>query len=102
MESFIRDYVSTVASDPDAAWMMLTPKFQRESGGIEQYRQFWDGATNGRVVSISTDPAGLSVSYQARFDNFRNSSNPTVLDLTFDRGRYRINAEHTEGFVPAD
>ena len=101
MESFIRDYVSTVSSDPDSAWMMLTPKFQRESGGIEQYRQFWDSATNGRVLSISTDPANLSVSYQARFDNFQNSPNPTVLDLTFDRGRYRINAEHTEGFVPA-
>ena len=101
MESFIRDYVSTVASDPDAAWMMLTPKFQRESGGIEKYRQFWDSATNGRVLSISTDPDNLAVSYQARFDNFKNSQNPTVLDLAFDRGEYRIDAEHTEGFVPA-
>jgi eukaryotic-like serine/threonine-protein kinase len=102
MESFIRDYVSTVSSNPDKAWTMLTPKFQRQSGSLEKYRQFWDSATNGRVLSISTDPANLSVSYQARFDNFKNSPNPTVLELTFDRGRYRINAEHTEGFVPAD
>jgi serine/threonine protein kinase len=101
MESFIRDYVSTVASDPDEAWTMLTPKFQRESGGIDSYRGFWDSATNGRVISISTDPDNLSVSYQARFDNFNNSSNPTLLDLAFEDGRYRINGERTEGFVPA-
>jgi hypothetical protein len=101
MEAFIRDYVSTVAEDPDRAWPMLTPKFQRESGGLDTYRGFWDSATNGRVLSISANPDDLTVSYQVHFDNFDNGPGPTVLDLRFDGGRYRIDGEHSKGFVPA-
>jgi eukaryotic-like serine/threonine-protein kinase len=102
MEAFIRDYVATVSDDPDAAWKMLTPKFQRESGGLDTYREFWDDATDGRVLSITADPDNLTVSYQVRFDDFDNGPGPTVLDLTFDNGRYLINGEHSKGFVPAD
>ena len=102
MEAFIRDYVATVSDDPDAAWKMLTPKFQRESGGLDTYREFWDDATDGRVLSITADPGNLTVSYQVRFDHFDNGPGPTVLDLRFDNGRYLINGEHSKGFVPAD
>lgn len=101
IESFIRDYVTTVADDPDAAWTMLTPKFQRESGGLERYREFWDSATDGRVLSITANPENLSVSYQVRFGNFDNGPGPTILDLTFQDGRYLIDGERTEGFQPA-
>jgi serine/threonine protein kinase len=101
MESFIRRYVSTVAADPDTAWTMLTPKFQRESGGRATYRAFWGRATAGRVLSISANPDNLSVSYQVRFENFDNGPGPTVLDLTFEDGRYLIDGERTQGFVPA-
>jgi hypothetical protein len=80
---------------------MLTPKFQQESGGFDTYRRFWDRATNGRVLGISTNPDNLSVSYQVRFDNFDNGPGPTVLDLTFHNGRYLIDGERTQGFVPA-
>jgi hypothetical protein len=97
IETFIRDYVAAVASDPDRAYQMLTPKFQSESGGLDHYRQFWDKATNGRVLSISADPRNLTVSYQVRFDNFDNGPGPTVLDLKFDNGRYLIDGERTPG-----
>jgi hypothetical protein len=102
MERFIRDYVTTVADDPDKAWSMLTPKFQRESGGLGRYRSFWDSATNGKVLSITADPTNLSVSYQVHFDNWDNGPGPTVLDLVFEDGRYLIDGERTKGFVPAD
>jgi serine/threonine protein kinase len=101
MESFIRDYVSTVSSDPQQSWKMLTPKFQQESGGFETYRAFWDKATNGRVLSISANPKDLAVSYQVHFDNFDNGPGPTVLDLKFKDGNYLIDGEHTQGFKPA-
>ncbi len=101
IEAFIRKYVDTVARDPDVSWQMLTPKFQVESGGIETYRRFWDSATNGRVLSISTNPDNLSVSYQVRFDNFDNGPGPTVLDLSLQDGRYLIDGERTQGFTPA-
>ena len=101
MESFIRDYVAAVGSDPDTAWPMLTPKFQRESGGLDTYRKFWSGVGRGRILAISADPRSLVVSYRVRFDNFGTGRRPTVLDLAFDDGTYRIDGEHTEGFVPA-
>ena len=101
MESFIRDYVSTVSSDPERSWKMLTPKFQQESGGFDTYRAFWDHATDGRVLSISANPDDLAVSYQVHFDNFKNGPGPTVLDLKFEDGNYLIDGEHTQGFKPA-
>ncbi len=101
MEAFIRDYVAAVAEDPARSWQMLTPKFQTESGGFDTYRRFWEKATNGRVLSISTNPDNLSVSYQVRFDNFDNGPGPTVLDLRFEDGKYLIDGERTQGFTPA-
>jgi serine/threonine protein kinase len=101
MESFIRDYVSTVSVDPSKSWLMLTPKFQQESGGFEKYRRFWDPATNGQVLSISADPKKLTISYQVHFDDFDNGPGPTVLDLKYDDGKYLIDGEHTRGFKPA-
>jgi len=44
----------------------------------------------------------MRVTYQVHFDDFHNGPGPTVLDLALDDGRYRIAAEHTKGFVPAD
>jgi hypothetical protein len=41
------------------------------------------------------------VSYRVRFEHFGTGRRPTVLDLVFDKGRYRIDGEHTDGFVPA-
>ncbi|MBV9831287.1 MAG: hypothetical protein JOZ82_06790, partial [Marmoricola sp.] len=101
MESFIRNYVSTVSADPARSWTMLTPKFQQESGGFSKYQRFWERASNGQVLSISADPANLSVAYQVHFDNFHNGPGPTVLDLTYDHGHYLIDGERTHGFKPA-
>ena len=101
MESFIRDYVATVSTNPDRSWKMLTPKFQRESGGLDTYRSFWDPVGKGRILSLSADPRSMVVSYRVRFDNFGNGHRPTVLDLVHRNGRYLIDGERTQGFVPA-
>ena len=101
MEAFIRDYVAAISTDPDTAWTMLTPKFQRESGGLANYRDFWSGVGNGEVLEVSADPQSLVVSYRVRFDNFGTGQRPTVLSLAYDGSGYRIDGEQTEGFVPA-
>jgi serine/threonine protein kinase len=101
MEAFIRGYVAAVAADPDTAWPMLTPKFQRESGGLDTYRRFWSGVGRPRILDISADPRTLVVSYRVRFEHFGTGRRPTVLDLAYDGGRYRIDGERTDGFVPA-
>ena len=100
MRQFIRTYVTTVADDPAAAWQMLTPQFQAESGGFDKYRRFWDPAQNGTVGAIQADPATLQVSYQPHFDHWRNNPNPTRLVLAYKGGQYLIAAEHTVGFTP--
>ena len=101
MEAFIRGYVAAVAADPDTAWPMLTPKFQRESGGLDTYRRFWSGVGKARILDIAADPRALVVSYRVRFEHFGTGRRPTVLDLVYDGGRYRIDGERTDGFVPA-
>ena len=101
MEAFVRDYVAAVSTDPDTAWTMLTPKFQRESGGLENYRDFWSDVGNGEVLEVTADPQSLVVSYRVRFDNFGTGERPTVLSLAYDGSGYRIDGEQTEGFVPA-
>jgi hypothetical protein len=101
MESFIRDYVSSVSTDPGRAWHMLTPKFQRESGGLARYTSFWDGVGHGQVRDITADPDRLVVSYHVKFDNFGTGRRPTVLDLVYSNGRYLIDGERTQGFQAA-
>lgn len=101
MKTFIRDYVAALSTDPDVAWQMLTPKFQRDSGGLDSYRAFWGGAGTGEVLNISADPGTLAVSYQVRFSNREQRPGRTMLDLVFQRGRYLINAESSRGFEPA-
>lgn len=98
MESFIRSYVAAVSTDPAQAWKMLTPRFQRASGGFTRYQAFWSGARNGRVLQITADPAHLTVSYQVHFDHFHNGPGPTVLELVHRDGHYLIDAENDQGF----
>ena len=76
---------------------MLTPRFQRESGGLAKYRRFWDRAGNGRVLQVTPDPHTLVVSYRARFDHLGPGKRPDVLRLVFRNGRYLIDGESTQG-----
>lgn len=95
MESFIRDYVATVSANPAAAWKMLSPNFQRQSGPVTKYRTFWSGVGKGQILAISTNARSLIVSYRVRFDNFGTGRRPTVLKLVFSNGRYLIDGELT-------
>ena len=97
MGDFIRGYVAAISEDPTLSFAMLTPSFQQQSGGIDQYRDFWDGVGQGQVLDIESDPDSLVVSYRVRFDNFGTGQRPTVLQLTWDGEQYLIDGETTEG-----
>jgi hypothetical protein len=101
MERFVRRYVNAVATDPSRSWRMLTPKFQRESGGFATYEDFWSGVGEPEILDVAADPDALVVSYRVRFENFGTGERPTVLRLVHDDGRYRIHGELTQGFEPA-
>ena len=102
MRSFVRGYVAAVSSDPASAWPMLTPKFQRQSGGFVAYRRFWGRVGPGRILDITADPDTLVVSYHVDFEHFGTGRRPTVLKLAFRDGHYLIAGERTQGFTPAD
>ena len=102
MESFIRDYVAAVSHGPRHGLADADPEVparERRAGHLPEV--LGRRSARGRILDISADPRSLVVSYRVRFDNFGTGRRPTVLDLVFDDGRYRIDGERTQGFVPA-
>jgi hypothetical protein len=95
MRSFISDYLSTVTSDQHASWAMLTPEFQKVSGGFGQYQRFWRDYTSATPRHIEADPADLSVTYAVDYvltDGERRSDEVT-LQLVRNGSSYLINGE---------
>ena len=56
MTSFITTYLSTVTSDPEATFAMLTPEFQEASNGFEGYSGFWGTVESATPSNITADP----------------------------------------------
>jgi serine/threonine protein kinase len=95
METFIKDYLDTVTSDPSAAWQELTPGFQEDSGGFERYRQFWSGFRSAQVLSADADPASMRISYRVQYVDTRGrtSEDDVTLVLEGTDGDFLIAAE---------
>jgi eukaryotic-like serine/threonine-protein kinase len=95
MEGFIADYLGTVTQDPDTAFTMLTPAFQRQSGGIGSYKGFWGTIERADLQSVSADPQDLTVTYDVEYTRTDGSTVPgnVSLDLAYRNGRYLIAGE---------
>ncbi|HSV39283.1 MAG TPA: serine/threonine-protein kinase [Nocardioidaceae bacterium] len=95
MVAFVQTYLSTVTEDPDAAFEFLTPAFQEESGGIQEYKKFWNPIRSATPSNIRADPGALSVSYRVEYDGPKNrpSEGNVVLELVFDGEQYLIAGE---------
>ena len=63
MRAFVQDYFSTVTSDPETTFAMLTPEFQAASGGYERLRRFWSTISSATPYDIRVDPRTLTASY---------------------------------------
>jgi hypothetical protein len=96
MEAFIRDYLSTVTSDPKSAWEMLTPEFQAASGGYGQYKKFWDTIESASVESIETDPDALTVSYTVEYTMNKGEDETRQDDVTLQL------EQNGDGYLIAD
>jgi hypothetical protein len=92
MKSFIETYLTTVTKDPAAAFALLTPEFQAQSGGLDGYQSFWDSVNKATLLSIDADPTALTVHYSVEYNRGREgkSSDETTLQLTYDDGTYLI------------
>lgn len=95
MTTFVESYLSTVTSDPQAAWTQLTPAFQEASGNFGQYQRFWRTIDSARVVSAEADPDNGTVTYQVEYDRADGSSasDEVTLRLEGTDGDYLIAGE---------
>jgi hypothetical protein len=95
MTGFIGDYLGTVTHDPKQAFAMLTPSFQRASGGYRGYHAWWAPIRSAYVSDVHADPSSMTVTYHVVYDgpSSRPSSDDVRLRLVYDSGRYLIDGE---------
>ena len=91
MTDFLENYIATASSDPQAAFDMLTPAFQKRSGGMTGYQRFWGNVRSAEVLEVSADPATLEVSYPYRYNRGSRRAH---------RGRPRPEADLRERHLP--
>ena len=95
MEQFIEDYLTTVTSDPESTFAMLTPAFQEQSGGLDRYAGFWSTIESAKVRSVSANPQDLTVSYTVDYTRTDGSqvTDDVTLQLVYEDGDYLIAGE---------
>ena len=82
---FITSYLSTVTTDPETTFEMLTPAFQTDSGGIDGYSGFWGTITSARPSNIEVDPEALTVSYDVTYRTVDGGSSSDSVTLQLQR-----------------
>lgn len=94
MEGFVEDYLATVTSDLEAAWAMLTPQFQEESGASTSTRASGAGS-RARLISAEADPASGQITYTVEYQLQDGSKTRDDVTLTLDGsdGAFRIAGE---------
>lgn len=91
MQTFVRDYLSTAAADPEAGFALLTPAFARQSQGLAGYSGFWGPVDRVDVASVEADPESLRVSYTYSYRREGVvTTEPVSLQLAFRDGRYLV------------
>ena len=95
MTEFITTYLSTVTTDRQAAYAMLTPEFQAESRGFEGYSGFWRTIASAEASNIQVDPEALTVSYDVAYRTVKGGSSTGSVTLQLERSgdRYLIAGE---------
>ncbi|TQK71803.1 hypothetical protein FBY23_3606 [Nocardioides sp. SLBN-35] len=64
LETFARDYVATASGDPALGFTWLTEAYQQRS---PRYREVWASIRDPRILSVSADPAAMTVRYTYRY-----------------------------------
>ena len=95
MQGFVTDYVAAAIEDPKDSWPMLTPDFQRASGGFGKYKRYWDQWSAAVPANIEADGETLEVSYTITYDREDGESqvDDVTLELVEDDDGFLIAAE---------
>ncbi|WP_340540676.1 serine/threonine-protein kinase [Nocardioides sp. GXZ039] len=72
IKDFVRNYIPTAVSNPEAGFQLLTPAYQAASNGIDGYAGFWGNVVNAKILSLDADADALTATYTYR-RNMRGS-----------------------------
>ena len=92
MEEFISNYLATAPSSPATTYEMLTPGFQRESGGFGGYSGYWQTIATADLVEVQADPESLVVEYVVAYvrEDGSETTDDVRLQLEYRDGEYLI------------
>ena len=95
MESFIDNYLATAPESPETTFQMLTPAFQRASGGMDGYSGYWSTIRTADLVDVQADPESLSVQYTVAYvrEDGSEVTDDVQLQLEYRDGNYLIAQE---------
>jgi serine/threonine protein kinase len=95
MEAFVDTYLATVTTDPDTSWNWLTPEFQEQSGGIDDYKGYWSTIESAELESVEADPESMTVNYTASYTRTNGTSltEDNSLELVKEGDQYLIASE---------
>jgi hypothetical protein len=96
MQAFVTDYAALAVDDPRTSWRMLTPEFQKASGGFGAYKKFWDQWSSAIPANIEADPDALTVTYDITYkreDGGSEESDSVTLQLVEDGDGFLIGGE---------
>jgi len=95
MDAFVTTYLSTVTTDPRAAFRMLTPEFQEASGGYPGYIGFWGKVRSASPATIESNPSDRTVGYTVNYvmETGRQITQNVRLQLQQQDDRFLISGE---------
>lgn len=85
MDAFVTSYLSTVTSDPRAAFERLTPGFQEASGGYEGFIGWWGTVRSATLAEVESNPADLTVGYTVDYVMKSGERNTERVRLQLER-----------------
>lgn len=89
----VTDYYGLLPDDPEAAWELLTPAYQRQTGGWDSYEGFWkdiDTVTVSAVEGTTPNRVEADLAYVAKSGG-RRSSERRSFQLVRSDGVLKIN-----------
>jgi hypothetical protein len=72
----VTDYYALLPDNTDAGWALLTPSYQRQTGGRDSYDSFWndiDTVTATAASGTTPDKAQATITYVAKSGNQKSS-----------------------------
>jgi hypothetical protein len=93
IRAFVTRYLQAASQNPATGFAMLTPDYQRRSGGMDGYLRFWGNVRKIHEVDDvlpSLDPLAVSYRYTYTLRGAGERTENVQLRLVYDDGKYLI------------